>query len=801
MGMRVFAALCVGVLTLALTSAAVFAQSQENGFIAVTVKDAATGKPIDNAHVFLLGGDSPISSLTNAKGLLLFDNLQPALYRIIVKADGYADSGPVEADVGEGRRVNVAVALAPVIRTIASVVARSRTSVTSEEVNANSPEREVSQSLLDALSKLAGVNVENDLYGSDSAFNISLHGADPSQTAYAIDGVQVRGAAGQAVSGFQDLFSSTSVDFSPSAMSSAGIVSFFTAQPTKLWSYHFTGVVGNYGNLMGTWAVTGGAGKAAFAVQHSASGKDLPLDGAWFTDASGARYMHEGGFSRVADLFKTAVTLSPATSVKYSMLSGHNASSMICASDTALLPCSYGSNNASRGSNLMQSLSVSSITGHLEYNAFLNSGKFGYTGVQPNRAVNGVLSPFTASSSSTWWTAGIYTSLSARRHTVSSGLLNESDGGQFTSTYNGTGKASDARAVRYSSIWVADKIKSNDKLTLNYNVSQASGTGAGTNLEFYGSGTWQPAAHDIFTLGLGVGSAEPAPALSGVVGDPLTGEYDCYNGSVFVNGPGDQATRQSSLQYTAGWQHKWKNDQLNVSAYRNRFDGRGIFGSVPFAAEPASMFPGGPAAYLASLEQVWSQATVCGSMPFDSSRVYVRQFISGVDQLNQGFTASARVMLNRTLAALANYTVTSAVLSSLDPRLLTAGSYFTSGTQIAHQPVHTAGLSLVGALPSEHLEWIINAQYTDANNWQNLPGYTLYNGALILNLQRGQLRFTEGNIFGTHTGLFTTYQGVNPLPVQGGGSFAFATTPLPPRTFTVQYDVRWQQRAPKKKKS
>jgi hypothetical protein len=61
-----------------------------------------------------------------------------------------------------------------------------------------------------------------------------------------------------------------------------------------------------------------------------------------------------------------------------------------------------------------------------------------------------------------------------------------------------------------------------------------------------------------------------------------------------------------------------------------------------------------------------------------------------------------------------------------------------------------------------------------------------------MNLQRGSLRFFESNIFGTDTGLFTTYQGVNPLPVQGGGSFSLATTPLAPRSFSVQYDVRWR---------
>ncbi len=86
-----------------------------------------------------------------------------------------------------------------------------------------------------------------------------------------------------------------------------------------------------------------------------------------------------------------------------------------------------------------------------------------------------------------------------------------------------------------------------------------------------------------------------------------------------------------------------------------------------------------------------------------------------------------------------------------------------------------------------------DAQFTSANNPQNLPGYTTYSAGLVVHALRGSLEILESNIFGNHTGLFTTYQGVNPLAVQGGGTFAYATTPLAPRTFTVEYDVRWHQ--------
>lgn len=797
--MRVFFAL-VCALACILSPVSARAQSEQSGLIVVTVMDSSTHKPIDNAQVFLLGGDQPQSSLTNARGLLIFESVQPGIYRVQVKADGYRDSDAAEADVGEGERVNVAVELQPDLRTIASVVSHGSVQVNSESVDANSPQRKVSQSLLDALGKTAGVDIENQLYGSDSAFNISLHGADASQTAYSIDGVQVRGPAGQATSGFQDLFGGASVNFAPSAMGPAGMVSFWTAQPTKLWTYRFTAVAGNYGNTLGTWTTSGSAGKASFVIEHAAGGEDDPLDGQLFADSTGAAYVHQGGFSRRSDMFKLQLPFSTVTTLKYSIFGGNNVRASICSSDVTLLPCGFGPGEINRGNNVMQTLNLSSIAGHLQYNAFLTAGDYHDTDSDPNRAVNGVRIPFSSSGSYPWWTAGIYTSASARRHTVSGGFYTSESSSTFASTYNATTTVSNSRDERYGSMWLADKVKSNDKLAINYELSQSAGTGAGSNLELYTNATWQPRTADVFTLGTGIGSAEPAPVFGSLVGDPLTAQYDCQNQSVFVNGPGDQARRQSSLQYNLGWRHSWKRGQLTFNAYRNRFDGQGIFASVPFAAEPASIFPNGPAAYLASLQGVWSEPTVCGSTPFDPSRVYVSQYLSGLNQINQGFTLSGRIELSRRLALFPNYTVSSAALSSLDPRLQFPGSYFSAGTQLPHHPLRTAGMTVDGLFPREGVEWLLNAQFTDANNWQNLPAYTVYNAGLILKLQRGSLRLFESNLFGTHTGLFTTYQGINPLPVQGGGAFALATTPLPPRKFSIEYELHWQQPTPPKPK-
>ncbi len=383
------------------------------------------------------------------------------------------------------------------------------------------------------------------MYGANSAFNISLHGADSSQTGYSINGVPVAGAAGQAMSGLQDLFSGSTVDFSPSAMSSGGMVNFYTAQPTKLWAYQFTGTVGNYGNTLGTWLATGGKGKYAFAFERTAGGADSPLNGAIYADTSGPAYEHLGGYSRVANMVKTSVTLSSVSSLKYTIMGGSSSDSYICSSWTTLLPCGQGPNSSDRGSNLMQTLSFSSLAGHLQYNLFGNEGNYKYTDLEPDRAVNGVRSPYSGYGMYPWSNFGAYVSSSSRRHTLSGGAYDSLTTSTYNSSYGGTQTLSGARTARTESIWLSDKVKANDKIALTHNISRATASGVGTSMEISEDVTWQPRKADVFGASIGTGSTQPVSANTSPIGDPLSADFDCYNRSVFVEGPSDQATHQS----------------------------------------------------------------------------------------------------------------------------------------------------------------------------------------------------------------------------------------------------------------
>ena len=791
---RVFASitLCVTFLTMTVTSSR--AQIQDLGTLVVSVTDVFTGKPIDNAQVFLLGSDSPQSSLTNAKGLLIFSNLQPALYRIEVQADGYEGTKLTEVEVDEGRRVEVAVKMAPVLRTIAAVKAHSSVAINSESAGEDSAQHKVSASLSQELSQLAGVIADNDLYGANSAFNVSLRNADASQTMYSIDGIHLPSGGAQLAGAAQNLFSGSSISFAPGAGGLGGSVNFFTLQPTKIWNYGFTGRVGNYGNSTASWTVTGGAGKVSLALQHAVSGADSPLNGMSYIDQTGSQYEHIGGYTTYADLLKANVAISPASNLKFAGIDGSWRSAWICSNDTTVLPCSSGPDNGNRSHNMYETLSFESLAGHVQYTLAASRGNWESDSYEPNRAVNGIVVPYASQGHSPWYSLGLELSETVHRHTLSLDAWQSGMSSSVTSTYNGKLSPQASQSSQMSGVYFTDKVKANDKLSFTHSISRSAATGAGSSFEVYEETTWQPAKNDVFSLGYGAGSAEPANSYTQPMGDPLSAQYDCYNGSVYTYGPSDQAVRQASQTYNAGWRHTFKSGFVSVNAYRNNWMGQGMFAAVPIGSEPPSVFPGGSmTAYLQQIRQTWSNPAICGSIPFSPDRVYVNQYVSGLSQINQGVTMSAQIPLGRRTVLFPTYTTASTYLPVLDPRLLGPGSYYAPGAQLPHRPLHTAGLILDHVVPKAHLEWLVNAAYTSANNNYNLPAYTAFNGGIVFQGSPGALTLTVSNIFGTHTGLFTTYQGVTPMPLQGGGSFAFATTPLPPRSIMLQYQVKWRQ--------
>src|SRR5665213_1930422 len=97
---------CALVVSAAMLTRAALGQVAP-GEIVITVTDAVTKAPIDNAEVFLLGGNTPTSSLTDEKGQLTFPQMAVGTYSITIECDGYRRADVADVEVLEGQRVKV----------------------------------------------------------------------------------------------------------------------------------------------------------------------------------------------------------------------------------------------------------------------------------------------------------------------------------------------------------------------------------------------------------------------------------------------------------------------------------------------------------------------------------------------------------------------------------------------------------------------------------------------------------------------------------------------------------------------
>lgn len=773
------------------------AQQLDPGDVDVIVTDAQTHAPLANADVFLLGGEQPVSSLTNERGGIEFLSVAPGSYRISVRHEGYNAYDTQAFDVDPHSRVTIRVGMMQSIKTIASITAHASAAISQEDLDRNSAERKISGTLSDALSKLAGVNVEDQMYGADAQYNISLNNHDASQTAISLDGVRIAGPASSMIGGAQNLFTGASVSFAPTAGYLGGSVNFQTLRPTKLWTYDVKNTLGNYGAQTFSASATGTTGRLGVAVQHVFTSRDNVLSGLRYEDQSGQTYLHMGANSSAADLVKLAYAVNKRTSARLSGIFANTASDQLCANFTTLLPCGYGPGAIASYGNRYGTFGVNSLIGNvdasLELYGFDAHNAYDY----PLRFLNGALRPYFSHGSENGFGFSPSASITSRRHTDSIALQFSQYGGSVSRPVSGSALTIAQPLEQYRNAGFSDSIKAGPKLTVTHGISVESGTGAGSAIDVSESIDWNASKDDHLEASLSVGSAQPAFGLKYPITDALAADYDCHNGSVYVNGPSDPAVRQSSVSYNLSWRHIWRAGNITVNAYRQNAFGQQFFAALPILGEPNDIFASGLSGFLQQLQGVWSSPSVCGSIPFDPHHIYVSQFVSGLGQVYQGATVSGRVNLGRNVMALPTLALGNTYLTSLDPRMETNGSYYAVGRQLPHRPLRTAGLTLDGALPKSHLEWLANAQFTAINNGHDLPAYTTYSAGLVFDTHHGTLTLIEANVFGTRAGLFSTYQGVNPYPLVGGGTLAFASDPLPPRQWLLTWEIPWHQHAAK----
>ncbi|GAC1525774.1 MAG: hypothetical protein NVS2B8_10930 [Vulcanimicrobiaceae bacterium] len=789
--------------------------ASDTGAITITVTDAATQIPIADARTILIGPQTA-SSLTTGAGIIDYTDVPIGIYRVRVVRSGYAAGSSSEFDVLPNRAVSVRVALARAtadLKTIGSTTARSTVSVAASDLSDTSAVRRLSDSLTDALDKIAGVSVTQDATDPSGAVTVSLNGHDESQTAISLDGIPLAAAGSSAnVRAIgTDLFSGSSTSNAPGAGALGGGVNFRTLQPTQSLQIKASGTTGTFDRSNYQLAATGSIGSLGLAVQHAWRGANSPLTFRDYQDQSGLSYAHEGESTSLGDFVKFRYRLGDErTTVSGTALSNDTDAHAICARDVTLLPCGIGPGNQNFGRYSFGYGTVQSLIGtvsttltayesagrqvsddsnryvlvptNADGTASCGAGAVGF-GATPTYARERC--PAVGNTEGLTRGVAASASIAIGRHTFTLSGNTSSSRNTSNPTLGSRFESGFTTAIASAQYAVADAFTSSDKLTLSPKLSIATTTSLGTSVLGGFGASWRPTVADTYAASANVGSSQPSLNVVRSFSDPVGARFDCGAGTAVVNGPGDpNGGAQSAVSFDASWTHAFRSgSSLSLSAFSQVQSGQIVNALI---AEPASYFPAG---YLAALASAYDARSVCGAtapMP----AVYVTEAVGGTRRIYQGFNATARVGLGRYVVALPSYTLNVAKLTAASGRLQDGPSTTLVGAQLPNRPIHRAGLTLDGLLPRSGTELLANAQYTGANNQQNLGPYVVVSAGISHALGPGRVTLFENNIFDTYGGEFATDANARPLPLsQSAGIFRTASTPLVPRTISLSYAV------------
>ncbi|MBV8602150.1 MAG: TonB-dependent receptor [Candidatus Eremiobacteraeota bacterium] len=793
--MRRIAAAAMALL-FALAPLAARAQSS-TGAITINVVDTTTGTPLADVRIFLTGAVIA-SALTTKSGIVKYTDVPVGIYRVRVARRGYEAARSSEFEVLDGKDVTVRFALNEAttaqggpnenLRVIGSVTVRANVQISTNDLSDESPVRRLSDSMMDALDKLAGVSVTQDSNDPNSAVTISLNGHDESQTAISLDGIPLSapGVASNLRNAGTDLFRGASTSFGPTAAGLGGSVNFRTLEPTQSWNERLSSTYGTYDRWNYQIAATGSVGKLGLAVMHSSRGGNNPLTFQDYLDTSGLAYPHEGWSSNLGDFLKLRYRLTDTMTLTGSYLVANNSYGVLCTQFVTNYPCGIGPGNTNTARFSFGYGTLSSLIGNvaLTLTAFATGG----TNVSDelDRYVSGVNLPYYANTQSHTNGYAFTASVGHNRHTFTLQGNTYDSTSVFVPTALSQYVLPSSTSIYARQLQFSDAIKSNEKLTLNLNGSYASTSGIGGSVLGGAGATWRPSGNDTWHGAVSLGSAQPGTTLPRTLSDPASARFNCGAGTTIVSGPGDLPQNQSSVSYNLDWTHQWRTGQFTLNAFRQSQIGQTINALVNGLGEPSGYLPPG---YIGQLGLAWSAPTVCGGTPFNPSGIYVNQPISGTARVYSGFDVSARIGIGRNVVLLPTYTLNSAVLVAADSRLMTAQSTTIVGAQLPGRPLNRAGLTIDAFLPRSNFELLANAQYTGSNNNRYLVPFTTVNAGISHPVGQGRVTLFVSNLFNAVSGDFSTLQYAEPVPVSGGGVVFFAANPLTPRQINVNYTV------------
>lgn len=766
----------------------------DTGEIDIAVQQASDKKPVVLARV-LLDGPVVASEYTGDNGKVAFTDVPDGIYRARVFGRGFEAVTSQTFEVTNGKVVTITVALAlsssGPLKTIASETVKSTATISTTSIDQNSAQRRLSDTLADALGKLSGVTVSTSSGDSDATQTVSLEGQDASQTALTLDGIPLNapGTAGDLRAIGSDLFGRSSVSFGPQIGGLAGGVNFSTLEPTLSWQSEFSLSAGSNGKNNYSFGESGSLGKLGIAVMKTYRSTPSLLDGMTFLDASGLDYPHEGDSNSSGSMVKLRYGITQSQTLTGMFLQNVNSSELVCAQFTGAVPCGYGPDNSYDTKFNIYSLTDNALIGDTQLQAAVFGMHNASTRNLLDRYVNGIAEPTGTSQTMNNDGFTLNATLPAhQRHTISINAYSTNSQSSFTPLVaQAAPYVFPVSGASYGALTVNDTIRSNTKLRFNTSLGLSHASNAGGSVLAGLSTQWQPTTSDSLGFSYNVGGTAAHAGRYGLLTDPDELRYDCIGDVAYGNAPGDQPAASSSTSARLSYTHKSRTGLISASLYRQAQNDvvlpTQVNGTV---LVNEGIFPPG------YFDSVGGQFQTQCNFPASANPAQYTYFstpIGGVRRIYEGAQLTAFYTLGR-LVVEPYYDVQVAKALSGDVRLNNPYSITIPGSQLPNVPLHRAGITLDYKAPHSYLEWLADANYTGANNSQNLPAYATVDAGVNLHLQRGDLTFAGTNLFNTYGAVFSGPQWAVPYTTLGGTQIATIARPNTPRQFSVTYTVR-----------
>src|SRR3984957_15540920 len=801
---RSLAAACAFLIAFVTWAGAPALAQSDTGEIVIVVADAQTKQPIDLARV-LLDGPVITSEITTKSGKVDFTEVPDGIYRARIVKRGYQSLTSSSFEVLDGRLVTVSFALAldtGNLKVIGTVTAKSSATISSSSIDANSPQRRLSNDLADALNKLSGVSVSTSSDDSDATQTISLEGHDASQTQLTLDGIPLNapGSAGNLGGFATDLFGGASVHQGASLGGLAGSVNFSTLQPTLSWVTSLQLSTGTYGRYNYSVGETGSFGKLGVAVQTVSRLNPSLVDGDLYLDASGLDYVHDGDSTISGNLITARYEFGDTNSLTGLFMNSTRNTNVVClrynGDPATTLPCGYGPNNPDDSNVQMYSLTDNALLGATQLQGSIFSLDSSSLNNQLARYVNGVPAPsgFSSDAKSTGYSLNA-TLPAQQRHTISFQAYGADS--QFATTpiveqsvpyYNGY------TTTQYNVLQATDTIHSSDRLTLagSAGISPATGNSGLSELASVAA-TWKPTTRDTYSASFALGGAAATQGRSQILSDPASLRFDCNGNVAYGSAPGQNPQNSSSNSLRVSYTHQLHGGNVSLTLYRQVKNG--VLLPVYVNGDVLTQLGQLPLGYVAQVAQIYNSPAGCNTpsyRPFTAQNLYFTTPIAGVQRLYQGAELTGFLTVGD-LVIEPYYNLTGAQANSSSYIFDNPFSITIPGQQLPNVPLQKAGLVLDYKAPHSIIEWLADAQHVGSNNPNNLPAYTTYDAGVTASLHVGTLTLAATNISNTYAGVFSSPANAVPYTTEGGFVIPNIARPLTPRTYSMTYSVKFGQ--------